>query len=294
MTLPVTGPLSLSQINTEIQRPSTQLLSLNDPDVRILAQKPSGQIAFSDLLGKAWLTQPQVVTWIQANRSLVHNWVFGNTGADAQTVTSPYERFVSSSAATLGFSLSGASLQNSTWTTIVITVAAMNPNITGWNVNGGAITPSSNVQTYKAGNGDPFYNSQQIVLYVNANFKSITSVFVSWTRDGGNVGSWAAAAVIPGRWDTRSVQTSIQSSISKSVASNAFMLGSVASDFDWFTFHTGGAPSGTARQQWEARWYNNCGFHFFTNPTGSSQSLQLNGTPTAPINTTVFTGMTAS
>lgn len=293
MTLPTTGPLSLSAVNVELQRPSTQVISLNEADVRTLAQKPTGSVSFSDLRGKSWLTQAEVVAWIQTNRAAVNNWVFGDTSVDTQNVTSPYERFVSSSTATFNYSLASASLTNSTWTTIIITVSAQNPNITSWSVNGGGLTPASNVQTYLAGNGNTFYNSQQVVLYVNANFKTVTSVTVSWTRGGGNVGSWASAAVIPGRWTGRSVQTSIQSTISKSIASNTFMIGSVASDFDWFTAHTGNAPTGTARQRWEARWYNNCGFHFFTNPTGSSQSLSLNGTSTAPINTTVFTSMEA-
>lgn len=56
MTLPNTGPISFSQVNVEIQRTSTSLLSLNDPDVRTLAGIPTSgsTISMSNLLGKSF------------------------------------------------------------------------------------------------------------------------------------------------------------------------------------------------------------------------------------------------
>lgn len=51
MTLP-TGTISLSQVNTELCDPSTTTISLNDTDVRTLAQVPAGTISMDDLRGK--------------------------------------------------------------------------------------------------------------------------------------------------------------------------------------------------------------------------------------------------
>lgn len=54
MALPSTGPISFSQINTEIKRTSTNTLSLNDATVRSLAGKASGKISMADLRGKSY------------------------------------------------------------------------------------------------------------------------------------------------------------------------------------------------------------------------------------------------
>ena len=52
MTLPVSGPLSMSAVNTEIGSASNALISMNDSIVRGMASKASGQIALGDLYGK--------------------------------------------------------------------------------------------------------------------------------------------------------------------------------------------------------------------------------------------------
>lgn len=52
MTLP-TGTISMSQVNTELGRPSTQSINLNDSAVRTLAGRPSGTISMNDLRGKS-------------------------------------------------------------------------------------------------------------------------------------------------------------------------------------------------------------------------------------------------
>lgn len=52
MTLPSTGPISMSQVATELGISATGL-SLNDSRVRALAGKPSGTISMSDLRGKS-------------------------------------------------------------------------------------------------------------------------------------------------------------------------------------------------------------------------------------------------
>lgn len=53
MTLPASGAISLSQVNTELSKASTALITMNDANVRSLAGKASGAIAMSDLHGKS-------------------------------------------------------------------------------------------------------------------------------------------------------------------------------------------------------------------------------------------------
>jgi hypothetical protein len=53
MTLPASGLISMSQVNTELQNPLTSVIRLNDSQVRALAGKPSGTIRMSDLYGKS-------------------------------------------------------------------------------------------------------------------------------------------------------------------------------------------------------------------------------------------------
>lgn len=56
MTLPLTGPLKLSDINVELGNSTNQQLSISQ--ARLLANIPSGPIRYSDLRGKS-LFQPQ-------------------------------------------------------------------------------------------------------------------------------------------------------------------------------------------------------------------------------------------
>jgi len=53
MALPATGTLKLSQVNTELGRPATQALNMNNADLRGLAGRPSGSVAMSNLRGKS-------------------------------------------------------------------------------------------------------------------------------------------------------------------------------------------------------------------------------------------------
>lgn len=57
--LPSRGRISASDINTELGRPATSRLSLNDAGARELAGKPHGRIAYSDFHGKVLLTAPR-------------------------------------------------------------------------------------------------------------------------------------------------------------------------------------------------------------------------------------------
>jgi len=53
MTLPVSGPISGSQVNAEFVLPSNTIITLNDTAVRALAEVPAGTISMSDLYGKS-------------------------------------------------------------------------------------------------------------------------------------------------------------------------------------------------------------------------------------------------
>lgn len=61
MTLP-TGTITMNDVNLELGKASGALISLNDADVRALAEKPSGTISMDDLRGKS--AQPKAVSLI--------------------------------------------------------------------------------------------------------------------------------------------------------------------------------------------------------------------------------------
>lgn len=52
MALPATGPISMRDINLELNKREIALISLNDADVRNLAGVPDGMIAMGELRGK--------------------------------------------------------------------------------------------------------------------------------------------------------------------------------------------------------------------------------------------------
>lgn len=60
MTLPSSGLITFNQINVELGRSPTAYISLNDPEVRALAGKPSGLISLSDLHGKSAISPPTI------------------------------------------------------------------------------------------------------------------------------------------------------------------------------------------------------------------------------------------
>lgn len=53
MTLPVSGPISLNDVNVELGLAGTTLISMNQASVRTLAGVPSGAISMQNLQGKA-------------------------------------------------------------------------------------------------------------------------------------------------------------------------------------------------------------------------------------------------
>ncbi len=53
MTLPASGAIAMSQVNTELGRGATTGISLGEAAVRNLAGRPSGAISMNDLHGKS-------------------------------------------------------------------------------------------------------------------------------------------------------------------------------------------------------------------------------------------------
>lgn len=80
MALPSSGQILFSQVNTELGRPATQAINMNDSEVRELAGKPSGAISFSDLLGKAWWVLQTGYKWVMTSNTAPAPFVVsGNT-----------------------------------------------------------------------------------------------------------------------------------------------------------------------------------------------------------------------
>ena len=52
MALPSSGPISLKEVNTELKKSATSVISLNDSNVRKLAGITTGAISMSDLRDK--------------------------------------------------------------------------------------------------------------------------------------------------------------------------------------------------------------------------------------------------
>lgn len=53
MALPNSGTITADMINVELRKSPNAPFSLNDPDARALAEKPSGTISYTDFLGKS-------------------------------------------------------------------------------------------------------------------------------------------------------------------------------------------------------------------------------------------------
>lgn len=94
MTLP-TGSISMSQVNSELQRSATQHISLDDGQVRQLAGVGGGAISMSQLRGKSWLTfssppgqvEDQTVVSFTITSNLPVSWSYTNRLAEVSSTS---------------------------------------------------------------------------------------------------------------------------------------------------------------------------------------------------------------
>lgn len=265
MTLPVSGPISLSATNVELQQPPTATISLGSSTVRQLAQVPSGPISMSNLYGKTWLTAPDASAWYATYRDNAHQWGMGGSG-DTRAIGGPYQRYTSSSSYTATFSNTGIT---STWTTIVLTVVEGGSyNIRDISINGGAYSAASQVTTFNAD------QQVQVVLYVNTDVKNITSVYFVWDHSSGNFGSWPSASVIPGKWTATAYASAGSPSIVVPAYGIAIGTNEAGGDGPWYGLSS--VPAGSNYHNFTAWWYNCCQHYMVVNPTGTSSTSSTN------------------
>lgn len=258
MTLQASGAISLSNINTELQRSSTALLSLNDADARALAKVPSGIISLSNFYDKTWLTADDAATWFANNRQGTHNWGHGGSG-DTRAVNNPYARYVTSASYSRGTSFSGIT---SRWVTVVYTATDNGVNnISNITVNG--VSRSKTGTAYSVYSGG--VETIQVYLHLEMDIKSVTNVGMTWNFNSGNAGSWPSIAVLPGKWSPSG------KSGGYSVADNQIVIGSGGEGGDG-PFYGISNAGGMTYHNFTAWWYN-CGQLFMlANTTGSSKT----------------------
>lgn len=79
MALPTSGNITLAQVNTELGNSSSAAISLNNTNVRNLANKPSGAISMTDLYGATWIV-------ISANTTNVNLFTLAGSPTTARRV----------------------------------------------------------------------------------------------------------------------------------------------------------------------------------------------------------------
>ena len=262
MTLQASGAISFSNINTELQRSSTSLLSLNDTNARKLADRTSGIISLSNFYGKTWLTANDAATWFANNRATAHNWVHGGSG-DTRGVNNPYARYVSSATYSRSYSFSGVT---SRWVTVVFTATDNGvSSISNIKVNGTTRSPTGTVYSVYSGGVETI----QVYVHVELDIKSVTSTAMTWNFNSGNAGSWASTAVLPGKWNPTGKTGGY------SVADNQIVIGSGGEGGDGPYY--GISSAGTMKYHNFSAWWYNCGQLFMlANVTGSSKTWSAN------------------
>lgn len=83
--LPASGPLSLSQVNTELGLAANTQISLGQASVRTLAGVPSGAISFSNLHGKSSYVGGTQVTSADAGDGVLRGYKVGAYGSVTPT-----------------------------------------------------------------------------------------------------------------------------------------------------------------------------------------------------------------
>jgi hypothetical protein len=86
--IPVGGPIQMSQVLTELGRPQGSLISLNDPQCRLLAHTPSGRVALGDMAGTILFSVSPIAQTPLAGYATSVGYLSGNSTISPNTVKS--------------------------------------------------------------------------------------------------------------------------------------------------------------------------------------------------------------
>lgn len=202
MTLPASGSLSLSQVNTELGRGSNTNINLNEGGVRSIAQltTPGSTIRFSDLRGRSKESGATTILnhlWAQRGNYLRNYSSTAGYPGDAQFTDS-----CGQTGGSHGWSFSNSGLEShSNRSTAVFFDVGDGANIT----SSGAGPSSSLVQTFREGG----VAVRLELVYSPA--PNISTASMGFSASPGGYGAWGGVIIIPGSWALASAGAPLRS-----------------------------------------------------------------------------------
>lgn len=125
-----------------------------------------------------------------------------------------------------------------------------------------ASAPTGNTTAY----GPSFGAEGEVIAlyYINADPRTVTSVTLNWSRDGGNIGAWPGLFLLPGQWTVNSTYVNWRNP-SISVPTAGVVICQGGSNYDRTVFGSAYGTNLNVVQQ-AGNWYNGywCGIYFNT------------------------------
>lgn len=181
---------------------------------------------------------------------------------DTVNSNGPFGRYTSSRSTPANFSNSALPQLSNTATVVV-----WGNSLAG--VSSLSSSPTANTTAY----GPSFGAEGQVIAlyYVNADPRTITSVTLNWSRDGGNIGAWPGLFILPGQWSVSNTYVNWRNP-SISVPTGGIAICQGGSNFDRTVFGTAYGTGFNVVQQ-AGNWYNGywCGIYF--NVSGAAATL---------------------